>query len=319
MTPQVVNASSDLDGMQEQNGAESIRCVAQNHTTLPEAMLRKAHMLHFGMNQLKQVVSDAELVDEANEPIHAMHLGLPYNQIKALDTQSQRCLRRFVNLRSLDLAFNNLVNLDGTLDALQSLQQSLAFLSLLGNPLALIDKYRHRVVGSLPQLKRLDGFQPSENPSHTHDLTNFPPPAAHINLHLSIPAVSARSVGTVLSVFLAYVVYHYLLIVYGRLFCLVFDVQPSLSAAAAADGAVDRNDIDPDSYSVLYQLRMISRLPDGAAPPEQPRYVEQVASLVPVSLSRFHKDSLHHTLLSGVRKPLLMQQSKHNNSSSNIK
>lgn len=107
--------------------------------------------------------------EEAEGPPHAQHLAclVPDRAWGAggpvLSPTPGRPLVRRPRLVSLDLSFNNLMDLEALMAALRSLQH-LRLLVLQGNPLALVAHYRGFTIDSLAPLCVLDDLtvSPSE-------------------------------------------------------------------------------------------------------------------------------------------------------------
>ncbi|GBG28209.1 Leucine-rich repeat-containing protein 43 [Hondaea fermentalgiana] len=99
-------------------------------------------------------ISRLELSDSPVVSSTLIHLGLGFNQISSLTPWIQDCSA----LVSLDLSYNALCNLGGTLVALQEHLCQLRDLRLEGNPIALVPQYRERACLALPHLVSLDGI-----------------------------------------------------------------------------------------------------------------------------------------------------------------
>ena len=94
-----------------------------------------------------------EYIDDLDDCVRMRHLYAHDNQINSLDGS----LPLLVNLQTLNLANNNISDLDNVLSILKSFVH-LETLDLSGNPVAEEDQYRLRVFAALPQIKILDGL-----------------------------------------------------------------------------------------------------------------------------------------------------------------
>ncbi|XP_071489487.1 leucine-rich repeat-containing protein 43-like [Diadema antillarum] len=107
-------------------------------------------------------ISDLEPLCNAPPP-GLLHLGLGLNRISAL--HDYLTAPYWPRLLSLDLSYNNLVDLKEVIFKLQTLPK-LRNLVLIGNPLALIPGYRGYTVDSLRKLTILDDTQISADEKH---------------------------------------------------------------------------------------------------------------------------------------------------------
>ncbi|XP_078523683.1 leucine-rich repeat-containing protein 43 isoform X2 [Lissotriton helveticus] len=90
-----------------------------------------------------------------NPPKGIQHLGLGYNRIFCPSESRYLTGRYWPNLLSLDLGFNNLIDLRGIVSKMNSLEH-LRILVLQGNPVALLPWYHGFTINSLPALSVLD-------------------------------------------------------------------------------------------------------------------------------------------------------------------
>ncbi|NXP15889.1 LRC43 protein, partial [Thinocorus orbignyianus] len=98
-------------------------------------------------------------------PPELQHLGLGYNRLCSPSQHKYLTAAFWPNLVSLDLIFNNFMDLVGLVSQLSSLQK-LRILVLQGNPLALIPTYRGFLVDSLPKLSILDDIRIEPDERH---------------------------------------------------------------------------------------------------------------------------------------------------------
>ncbi|NXX17945.1 LRC43 protein, partial [Podargus strigoides] len=107
-------------------------------------------------------------------PPELQHLGLGYNRLCGPSQEKYLSADFWPNLVSLDLSYNNFVDLLGLVSQLSSLQK-LRILVLQGNPLALIPTYRGFLVDSLPKLSILDDIHIGPDERHQfHSLSRQP-------------------------------------------------------------------------------------------------------------------------------------------------
>jgi len=97
-----------------------------------------------------------------------VYAGLGYNHL-ASPTQLRSLVECFPRLRILDLSFNAICDLAGTLECLAKLPQ-LSHLSLMGNPLTLLENYRSHVVRALPKVMELDDLSTEGHFKMVHEL-----------------------------------------------------------------------------------------------------------------------------------------------------
>ncbi|NXN24340.1 LRC43 protein, partial [Nycticryphes semicollaris] len=110
----------------------------------------------------------------AHPPPELQHLGLGYNRLCSPSQDKYLTAAFWPNLVSLDLSFNNFMDLLGLVSQLSSLQK-LRVLVLQGNPLALIPTYRGFLVDSLPKLSVLDDIHIGPDERHQfHGLARQP-------------------------------------------------------------------------------------------------------------------------------------------------
>ncbi|KAK2119953.1 Leucine-rich repeat-containing protein 43 [Saguinus oedipus] len=93
------------------------------------------------------------------------HLGLGHNKLLGPSESLHITADHWPNLVSLDLGFNDLMDLQSMLARLRTLRH-LRLLVLQGNPLALVPYYRGLTVDSLAQLCVLDDITVSPNEKH---------------------------------------------------------------------------------------------------------------------------------------------------------
>ncbi|NWQ98064.1 LRC43 protein, partial [Burhinus bistriatus] len=117
----------------------------------------------------------ADLQDLCTQPPPELqHLGLGYNRLGSPSQDKYLTAAFWPNLVSLDLSFNNFMDLLGLVSQLSSLQK-LRVLVLQGNPLALIPTYRGFLVDSLPKLSILDDIHIGPDERHQfHGLARQP-------------------------------------------------------------------------------------------------------------------------------------------------
>ncbi|KGL89419.1 Leucine-rich repeat-containing protein 43, partial [Charadrius vociferus] len=117
----------------------------------------------------------ADLQDLCTQPPPELqHLGLGYNRLCSPSQDKYLTAAFWPNLVSLDLSFNNFMDLLGLVYQLSSLQK-LRILVLQGNPLALIPTYRAFLVDSLPKLSILDDIHIGPDERHQfHGLARQP-------------------------------------------------------------------------------------------------------------------------------------------------
>ncbi|XP_068679852.1 leucine-rich repeat-containing protein 43-like isoform X2 [Montipora foliosa] len=147
--------------------AESLREIA---VKTPDK-LSKTYILKFFKSL--RIVDKKELELAANQisdistlcvcPPPLIHLGLSYNQISSVTGHMKAT--SWSNLLSLDLSFNNLTDLFGTINVLKTLPK-LKNLVLQGNPLALVPGYRGYTIDSIRQLTILDDIRISADEKH---------------------------------------------------------------------------------------------------------------------------------------------------------
>ncbi|XP_073168989.1 leucine-rich repeat-containing protein 43 isoform X4 [Lepidochelys kempii] len=107
-------------------------------------------------------------------PPELQHLGLGYNRLLGSSEDKYLTAEFWPNLLSLDLSFNNFMDLLGIVSKLATLQR-LRTLVLQGNPLVLIPGYRGFVIDSLPKLCILDDRNISPDERHQfHGLSSKP-------------------------------------------------------------------------------------------------------------------------------------------------
>ncbi|NXT02230.1 LRC43 protein, partial [Jacana jacana] len=110
----------------------------------------------------------------AHPPPELQHLGLGYNRLCSPSQDKYLTAAFWPNLVSLDLSFNNFMDLLGLVSQLSSLQK-LRVLVLQGNPLALVPTYRGFLVDSLPKLSILDDIHIEPDERHQfHGLARQP-------------------------------------------------------------------------------------------------------------------------------------------------
>ncbi|XP_037673144.1 leucine-rich repeat-containing protein 43 [Choloepus didactylus] len=98
-------------------------------------------------------------------PPGLQHLGLGHNKLLGPLESQYVTSKHWPSLVSLDLGFNNLMDLQSMLASLCSLRQ-LRLLVLQGNPLALVPYYRGFTIDSLASLCVLDDITVSPNEKH---------------------------------------------------------------------------------------------------------------------------------------------------------
>ncbi|XP_041083363.1 leucine-rich repeat-containing protein 43-like [Polyodon spathula] len=117
-----------------------------NSTHLPRT-LKVLELCANGISSMKGIT--------CSPPAGLTHLGLGYNKLSSPSEYKYLEANFWPVLLSLDLSFNNLVDLPGLVCKLSSLSR-LRTLVLMGNPLALTPSYRGFLVDSLPKLALLD-------------------------------------------------------------------------------------------------------------------------------------------------------------------
>lgn len=160
---------------------KSLRIVDKKVTEIDEGLLQLSNLkkLSLSANLIKQIDSRRlpkgleELELAANQisdistlcvcPPPLIHLGLSYNQISSVTGHMKAT--SWSNLLSLDLSFNNLTDLFGTINVLKTLPK-LKNLVLQGNPLALVPGYRGYTIDSIRQLTILDDIRISADEKH---------------------------------------------------------------------------------------------------------------------------------------------------------
>jgi hypothetical protein len=110
-----------------------------------------------------------------------LHIGLAYNQISTF-----LAFGLPQSLVSLDLSWNNIVNLTESVEALKSIP-TLKFLILIGNPIFLHSRYYSEIILGLPKLSYLDDIP-------VHDVANHKPQVARNNVLLHIKSISLHKV-----------------------------------------------------------------------------------------------------------------------------
>ncbi|XP_071065882.1 leucine-rich repeat-containing protein 43 [Dasypus novemcinctus] len=101
----------------------------------------------------------------AQPPPGLQHLGLGHNKLQGPMESQHVTTSHWPGLVSLDLGFNNLLDLQGMVGSLRSLRQ-LRLLVLQGNPLALVPYYRGFTIDSLARLCVLDDITVSPHEKH---------------------------------------------------------------------------------------------------------------------------------------------------------
>ncbi|XP_017831943.4 leucine-rich repeat-containing protein 43 isoform X2 [Callithrix jacchus] len=101
----------------------------------------------------------------AHPPTGLQHLGLGHNKLQGPSESLHITADHWPNLVSLDLGFNDLMDLQSMLARLRTLRH-LRLLVLQGNPLALVPYYRGLTVDSLAKLCVLDDITVSPNEKH---------------------------------------------------------------------------------------------------------------------------------------------------------
>lgn len=148
-------------------------------------------MLSLNANRVAAVVGLPSLGNLA-------HLGLAFNALETLSWIGSLgdSLR---NLRSLDVSFNRLVDLRGSLSDLGLLPR-LALLHLEGNPFSLTAAYRRHCIASLPKLVELDDLSVADEREDLESqglaaelralLAALPPGPLSISVSLDIASIS---------------------------------------------------------------------------------------------------------------------------------
>lgn len=130
-------------------------CVTGNGLTTLENIPPSVVVLNAYANSITTISPPSTL-------LRLFHLGLGYNQISSIEQ-----IRYFKDhLVSLDLSYNDLVDLKQTIQELQEFK-NLKFLWLQGNPLSLCKYYRSAVIVRLLKLQLLDGIQTREEVEET--------------------------------------------------------------------------------------------------------------------------------------------------------
>lgn len=182
---------------------KSLRIVDKKVTEIDEGLLqlRNLKKLSLSANFIKQIDSMKlpkgleELELAANQisditplcvcPPPLIHLGLSYNQISSITGHMEAA--SWPNLLSLDLSFNNLTDILGTINVLKILPK-LKNLVLQGNPLALVPGYRGYTIDSIRQLTILDDTRISADEKHffkgLSKLKDVPVDKAHITISI---------------------------------------------------------------------------------------------------------------------------------------
>lgn len=134
----------DMDaGLLELRGLRELN-LSMNSVRVLEHVPRDLCVLHVYGNEMQAVAHGTRCPS-------LVHLGAGCNRL----ADAAALCSRFPALVSLDLSYNSLCDLLGTLASLSRLP-ALRQLWLAGNPLSLLPAYRERVVRSLPQLEHLD-------------------------------------------------------------------------------------------------------------------------------------------------------------------
>ncbi|KAJ3073988.1 Leucine-rich repeat-containing protein 43, partial [Quaeritorhiza haematococci] len=155
---------------------------------------KKIEILHLNANRISDCPDLSELQ-------HLIHLGLGYNFISGLSPSTSNASKSesespqttlppaqqpqphpihawfpAQTLKSLDLSFNELTDLDETVSILSSAKR-LKILALVGNPIFLLERYRTTVLESLPTVTILDDIDrsaPIPKPSLTGSAVGEP-------------------------------------------------------------------------------------------------------------------------------------------------
>lgn len=160
---------------------KSLRIVDKKVTEIDDGLLQLKNLkeLTLSANLIKHVDSKRlpkgleELELAANQisdisslcvcPPPLIHLGLSYNQISSIAGQMKGS--SWPHLLSLDLSFNNLADLNNTINVLKTLPK-LKNLVLQGNPVTLVPGYRGYTIDSIRQLTILDDIRISADEKH---------------------------------------------------------------------------------------------------------------------------------------------------------
>ncbi|XP_032898912.1 leucine-rich repeat-containing protein 43 [Amblyraja radiata] len=154
----------DKDLLRFQN-IEGLTLSANRITTIDSANLpRKLKILELCTNRI------SSLKDLCNDPPPELqHLGLSYNKLFFHSEYKYISDNYWPNLISLDLSFNDFVDLMDIVAHI-ALLPKLKNLILQGNPFAFLPNYRGFVIDSLPNLTALDDVLISSDERHTFKL-----------------------------------------------------------------------------------------------------------------------------------------------------
>ncbi|KAM5311624.1 N-acetyllactosaminide beta-1,3-N-acetylglucosaminyltransferase 4 isoform 3-T3 [Glossophaga mutica] len=152
----------------------SLRVVGKQVSLVDSGLLKfpKLEELVLSANQIKEIAAAnlpptlkvLELYDNAiasleclcaRPPPGLQHLGLGNNKLPGPQQSLYLTAEHWPNLVSLDLSFNDLIDLQGMVSSLSTLRR-LRLLVLQGNPLALVPYYRGFTIDSLGRLCVLD-------------------------------------------------------------------------------------------------------------------------------------------------------------------
>ncbi|KAF6082014.1 leucine rich repeat containing 43 [Phyllostomus discolor] len=152
----------------------SLRVVDKQVSLVDRGLLKfpRLEELVLSANQIKEVAAAnlpptlkvLELYDNAITSLESLcarpppalqHLGLGHNKLLGPQQSLYLTAEHWPNLVSLDLSFNDLMDLQGMVASLSTLQR-LRLLVLQGNPLALVPYYRGFTIDSLARLCVLD-------------------------------------------------------------------------------------------------------------------------------------------------------------------
>eukprot|EP00002_Diphylleia_rotans_P010030 TRINITY_DN2041_c0_g2_i1.p1 TRINITY_DN2041_c0_g2~~TRINITY_DN2041_c0_g2_i1.p1 ORF type:complete len:476 (-),score=91.90 TRINITY_DN2041_c0_g2_i1:733-2160(-) len=117
-----------------------------------------ANHLPVSLEILNAYGNEITQVPDASSLPKLVHLGLGFNRIQSI---SPSIGERLSTLLSLDLSYNELDDIQATLDAISSIMR-LRHLALIGNPFSFAPEYRGFVVDSLPWILVLDDIPISE-------------------------------------------------------------------------------------------------------------------------------------------------------------
>ena len=134
----------------------------KHFSNLEELVLSVNHIKNFDANVLPLSLNVLELCGNEIDSIDGFthgdlqlrHLGLGHNFISSINNYS----KGWESLLSLDLSFNQLTDLEGTISAITRVP-TLRVLCLQGNPFSLFMGYRGLLVDFLPHLSALDDVE----------------------------------------------------------------------------------------------------------------------------------------------------------------